>query len=99
MYGGPDRAELRVEMLATSQFRNQSRDNDLINLPGFLATGPSLKLAHAMGNSYCNLVSYLLAKRLMTERATTKFNFVHIPKSFSIDEVVEVLTAALLTST
>jgi pyrrolidone-carboxylate peptidase len=95
MYGGPDKESLRVEMVAINRFRNQGAGDERIVLPGFLKESPGLKTTNAMGSSYCNLVSYLLAKRLESEAGQVQFNFVHVPKSFSEAEAVQILAEQL----
>jgi len=39
-----------------------------------------------MGQSYCNLISYLLAQRLTDAASGQSYNFIHIPSEF--DELV-----------
>ncbi len=99
MYGGPDKGELRVEVVATSQFRNQGRGGDRLRLPSFVMAGGELKEASAMGNSYCNLVSYQLARRLMSSHEGVKFSFIHIPKSFPLENAVHIIDEAILANT
>lgn len=95
MYSGPDKESLRVEMVATSRFRNQVEVGERVVLPGFLKESPGLKTTNAMGNSYCNLVSYLLVRRLESEAKQVQFNFVHIPKRYSEAEAVRILSEQL----
>lgn len=95
MYGGPDKESLRVELVATSRFRNQGEVDERVVLPGFLKESPGLKETNAMGNSYCNLVSYLLVRRLESEAERIGFNFVHIPKRFSETEAARILSEQL----
>ena len=82
-------------MVATSRFRNQGEGDDRVVLPGFLKESPGLKMTNAIGSSYCNLVSYLLVKRLESEVEQVQFNFVHIPNSFSETEAVQILSEQL----
>jgi len=46
--------------------------------------GVLMKHTRAMGNSYCNLVSYLLMHEITKNKLRTKYGFIHIPRFFDV---------------
>lgn len=93
LYTGPDKDKLRVETQYTSKFKTSTMEG----LPGTISVEPlfreneNIKSAKAIGNSYCNLVSYKFTQRISEEGACTKYNFIHVPRGFDIDLAVETI--------
>ncbi len=96
LYTGRDRDYLRIETLATSKFRSSGSDKDIRKLPNFIQPSQGLKIASAMGNSYCNLISYSIAGRIKETGSDTPFSFVHIPNIFKAKAAAQVLNDALV---
>ena len=81
-YSGKDKDKLRIETICKNKFRNK-----LIDINGkseyLISTqinpGVESKNACGIGNSYCNLLSYLIASK------NNNYAFIHIPKNFDIE--------------
>ncbi len=77
-YSGVDNRQIRIELKATSQFRNDSKNCVSVRLRYFFKANIHFKIARGMGNSYCNLVSYQLARS-----SSRPYTFLHVPKSYN----------------
>ena len=91
MYSGRDKNALRIETMCNSQFRNRKENLQALAIPHFLQPAPGIKLAAGMGNSWCNLVSYLLLAKL----PHAAYSFVHVPKGFDVATATRTLEAQL----
>lgn len=85
-YSGRDKDKLRIETICSNKFRNKTAGEKLetIRISEFLKTTKHSKLASGIGNSYCNLVSYLIAWQIRDAGLKTEYAFIHIPKGFNI---------------
>lgn len=92
-YSGRDTDQLRVETKCNNQFRNNKTTLECINIPHFIKQDEYVKYANGIGNSWCNLVSYMLLKNNPEIR---KYTFVHIPKKFPINIAVNNLRRQLV---
>lgn len=81
MYSGKDKDKLRIETLCLDE--NETRQ---INY--FLTPHIQTKLAKGIGNSYCNFVSFQIMKEIENKKLNTKYTFIHIPRTFDIDEAI-----------
>lgn len=84
-YTGRDRDRLRVETVCTNKFRNSIEGNafEVLEISEFLVPSLRSKFARGMGNSWCNRVSYCIAKRILDQNLPTQYAFIHIPASFN----------------
>ena len=97
-YSGRDQSKIRIETIAKNRFRNseilQNGANQM-EIPCFLQPTMYSKFATALGNSWCNLVSYKITELIVSKKLNSKFIFLHIPKSLDINfattTVVEML--------
>lgn len=55
-----------------------------------------MKYATAMGNSWCNLISWKIVELIQNGKLKSHYTFVHIPKDFPISEAAEIINDALL---
>lgn len=85
-YSGKDADLLKIETYCSNKFRNTVRGAryDEIRLDNFLTPGLHSRYAKSMGNSYCNLISYLIMSQIREKNLQTKNSFVHIPRSFDV---------------
>ncbi len=98
-YTGRDQDKLRIETICTNKFRSTVLGNSLITKPlsSFLKPSQHTKYAHALGNSFCNLISYYLVTAINQNTVHAQYSFLHIPKSFPITQAVSEITAMLPT--
>ncbi len=83
-YGGRDNTGLRLEQLAKNKFRNERIGKiPIIQLNSFLQPLPTMALGNGMGNSWCNLISYLIA----TKHPNIRYSFIHVPKHYPLEMV------------
>ena len=82
-YSGINQEKIRIETVCTNQFRN-NYDGGVpkqITLNYFLQPNENLKLGKAMGNSYCNQISWKIMELISGGELSSKYTFLHIPKS------------------
>lgn len=91
VYTGRDQNLLRIETVCTNKFRNQIQGNkyEEIAISNFIEPTNNTKYARRIGNSYCNLVSYLIMKSILNNNAGTQYSFIHIPKLFGITQATD----------
>lgn len=83
-YSGVDQNQIRIETICTNQFRNDYVDDNEkqeITINSFLSENSQMKLAEAMGNSHCNLVSWKIMQLINQGKLNAQYTFLHIPKS------------------
>jgi len=83
-YSGVDQDQIRIETVCTNKFRNDYVDGtekQKIKLNSFLFANSQMKLAEAMGNSHCNLVSWRIMQLINRGELNSKYTFLHIPKN------------------
>lgn len=86
LYSGIDKDKIRIETRCTNQFRNGPIDKFLptsrsIEINNFVPMAAGFKYSKAMGNSYCNLVSYKIMQQIESKQISSKYSFLHIPNS------------------
>ncbi len=91
VYSGRDQDKIRIESSCTNKFRNQGDANQRINIPYFLPADKEFKIAHGIGNSWCNLVSYTLIKL----SPDMPYTFLHIPKKYNVRQAARSIDAAI----
>lgn len=91
MYSGRDQDQLRIEKECSSQFRNDKDDLEYVTLPYFMKPDENIKEVTGIGNSWCNLVSYKIMKKI----SPNHFTFLHIPKTFDVNKAVKLVDKQL----
>ncbi len=79
-YSGRDQQALRIETVCSSQFRNNKPNMRKVAIPYFFEPELPFKLASGIGNSWCNLLCYLILHKLASANVT----FLHIPTKFDV---------------
>lgn len=96
-YSGRDSDKIRVEGLAKNIFRNGTIHEE--GMASYALYQPDLgwdsqdrfKQSKAMGNSWCNLSAYIISEIIHEKKYKTKLLFLHIPKSFPVEQAVELI--------
>ena len=91
-YGGRDQDKLRLETVCSSKFRRTDPINERLEITPFIEPNDKTKLASAIGNSWCNLLSYSLLKEI---DGRCEFTFVHIPKKMRIEKAAGILKQSI----
>jgi hypothetical protein len=89
MYSGRDTDFLRIETVCKNKFRNSKINSaglDEYRIEPFLAASSHSKVTAGLGNSYCNLVSYLIKTS-----SSFPYTFIHIPRTFSLELATSVI--------
>lgn len=97
-YSGIDQDDIRIETITKNQFCNEAIEKDLqkektILLQPFVRPVDQTKYASAIGNSWCNLVSWKIARLIEKGELQSRYNFLHIPKSFKTNTALEIIEA------
>lgn len=100
-YSGIDQDAIRIETITKNQFRNEAIEKDLPNtktilLKPFVKQIDQTKYASALGNSWCNLTSWKIARLIEKGELQAKYNFLHVPKSFRANTAIEIVEAMML---
>ena len=95
-YTGIDKGNIRIETVTKNQFRNEVIEKDFpiskqIAINPFIKQSTSTKLATALGNSWCNLISYKIMRLIENKELKSKYTFLHMPSSFNSDFAVEII--------
>lgn len=103
MYSGIDQDAVRIETVIKNQFRNETIEDDLpksktILLKPFVRKIDQTKYASALGNSWCNLVSWKIARLIEKGELRSSYNFLHIPESFSTYTAIKIIEAMVPTN-
>lgn len=83
-YSGVDQDKIRIETVCSNQFRNDFVEGDQyteIEINPFLKPTAAIKYATAIGNSYCNLVSWKIMQLINHDKFHSFYTFLHIPKT------------------
>lgn len=75
-YTGRDQESLRIETSCSSQFRNDTSNLRNRVIPYFFKPTAPFKLAHGMGNSWCNVLAFQI---LTCPYPPANFTFLHVP--------------------
>lgn len=82
-YSGVDQDQIRIETICTNQFRNDYVDGNekqKVKINSFLSENSQMKMAEAMGNSHCNLVSWKIMQLMNQGKLDAQYTFLHIPR-------------------
>ncbi len=87
-YSGIDQDKIRIERITTNQSRNGKVEENAPNklkINSFLPLSiPSenFKYAEAIGNSWCNLISWKIMRLIEKGVLHSQYTFLHVPKNF-----------------
>lgn len=95
-YIGVDKDNIRIETVTKNQFRNDVIEDDFpiskqIIINPFIKQSENTKLATALGNSWCNLISYKIMRLIENKELNSKYTFLHIPSSFNSNFAVDII--------
>lgn len=93
VYSGTDKKQIRIETKCSSQFRNNKDKLETLPIIYFFKPNNDFKISTGIGNSWCNLVSYLILKKSQN----IKYTFLHIPKTFDYINAAEIIDRQLET--
>lgn len=100
-YSGVDQDKIRIETICTNQFRN-NYDGGIpkqTKINYFLKPNENLKLGKAMGNSYCNQISWKIMELIDRGELCSKYTFLHIPKSIPSSIASPIIDQSLASKT
>lgn len=83
-YSGVDQDKIRIETICSNQFHNDLVDGDQyteVEIKPFLEPSATMKYAKAIGNSYCNQVSWKIMQLINNGKLNSQYTFLHIPKT------------------
>lgn len=101
-YSGIDQNRIRIERVTTNQFRNDKIEENTsykLGINNFLSLSMSnehFKYADAMGNSWCNLISWKIMRLIENGNLRSQYTFLHIPNDFNQKLAAGVIDQALL---
>lgn len=101
-YSGVNQDKIRIERITTNQFRNDKIEENAPNKLGisnFLSLSmpsDSFKYTDAIGNSWCNLISWKIMRLIDNGALHSQYSFLHIPKSFDQKIALQAIDQALL---
>ncbi len=93
-YSGKDQNLVRIETQCKNQFRNnpidpsQPIETTLTWLPFVTKTDQS-KIGSALGNSWCNLVSWRIMQLIKDKKLQSKYSFLHLPQSMPEEQMIK----------
>ena len=95
-YTGVDKDNIRIETVTKNQFRNDVIENAFliskqIVIDPFVKESENTKIASALGNSWCNLISWKIMRLIENKELKSQYTFLHIPSSFNSDFAVEII--------
>ena len=99
-YFGIDQDNIRIETVTKNQFRNTLIETNYqitkkLILEPFVRQVPQAKLASALGNSWCNLISWKIARLIEKGEVQSQYTFLHIPKSFRVSAAIEIIESMI----
>ncbi|HEY4505683.1 MAG TPA: hypothetical protein VJG67_03260 [Candidatus Paceibacterota bacterium] len=98
-YSGVDQDQIRIETVCTNKFRNDYVDGmekQKITINSFLHGNSQIKLAEAVGNSHCNLVSWRIMQLINQGKLNAQYTFLHIPKNMRPWVAIEIIDQKLI---
>lgn len=95
-YTGVDKDKIRIETITKNKFRNDVIENNFpiskqIIISPFIRESVNTKLASALGNSWCNLISWKIMRLIENKELNSKYTFLHIPSSFNSDFALDII--------
>lgn len=98
-YSGVDQDKIRIETICLNQIRNDYVNGDQYaeaEIKPFLKPTTAMKYAKAIGNSYCNQISWKIMQLINEGKLRSQYTFLHIPKSIPFWAVAQKIDLALL---
>lgn len=100
VYSGIDRDSIRIETITTNKFRNDVIDKKFpiskkLEIKPFVKQIPHTKFASALGNSWCNLISWKIMRLIEDKKLHSQYSFLHIPSYFGFKNALETIEAML----
>ena len=98
VWTGSDQGLARIEKFCTNQFRNSLFEGDKpveVSLNPFLKPSLGSKYAEAMGNSWCNLISWKIMQLINSGRLKSRYAFLHLPRRLRVRQAVAEIDALL----
>ena len=98
-YSGVNQDQIRIETICTNQFRNDYVDSNkkqIAKINHFLSANSQTKLAKALGNSHCNLVSWKIMQLISQGKLNAQYTFLHIPKNMKPWIVCQIIDQQLI---
>lgn len=94
-YSGKDKSKIRIELQCNNKFRNNiiSSSTEIISTNPWFVESEDFVYAKAMGNSYCNLVSYKLMGSINN---LVEYTFLHIPKEYDLQKAVNIINQQIV---
>lgn len=86
-YSGVNQNQIRIETVCTNQFHNEYTAGN---------EKQKIKLAEAMGNSHCNLVSWKIMQLINQSKLNAQYTFLHIPRNMKPWVVTEIIDKKLI---
>lgn len=100
IYSGIDKDKIRVETITTNRFRSNPIETyapEEIKINNYLETSNgNFKMASALGNSYCNLISWKIMRLITDGSLKSKYSFLHIPKGMCHKELISMVNDILM---
>ncbi|OGD83579.1 hypothetical protein A2572_04745 [Candidatus Collierbacteria bacterium RIFOXYD1_FULL_40_9] len=94
-YSGADQVKIRIETITTNRFRNdpiEAYAPDELRINNYLETSnENFKMASALGNSYCNLISWKIMRLIENGELKSRYSFLHIPKEMFNKDLISLL--------
>lgn len=102
-YLGIDQDAIRIETIVKNQFRNDAIEKEFsiskkLLIRPFIKQVAQAKYASAIGNSWCNLVSWKIVRLIENKTLHSKYSFLHIPQSFSFKNSMNFIEAMIVSS-
>lgn len=99
-YSGIDSELIRIETVTKNQFRNDVIDKKFsiskeLPIKPFVKQTPQTKFASALGNSWCNLISWKIMRLIEGKKLNSRYTFLHIPGSFGFKYALDVIEKAI----
>lgn len=95
-YTGKDQNLVRIESQCKNQFRNNKIDPSLpidttLSWIPFLSKTDKSKKGSALGNSWCNLVSWRIMQLIEQKKLKSRYTFLHLPQSMPEEEMLAIV--------
>lgn len=100
-YSGIDQDKIRIETITTNHFRNdpiEVNTPEEININNYLEiSNENFKMTSALGNSYCNLISWKIMRPIEKGKLKSRYSFLHIPKGLYHTDLISLIDKMILT--
>jgi len=101
-YSGVDQDKIRIETITTNRFRNDLIEDNApeeVNINNYLETSnENFKMASALGNSYCNLISWKIMRLIEKGKLKSRYSFLHIPRGLYHTDLISLIDRLLFSN-